>query len=54
MIVDPQDPEATGDALRSFIAVGATQLVLAVRAPYAPGQVRWLSDEVIAPVARER
>jgi alkanesulfonate monooxygenase SsuD/methylene tetrahydromethanopterin reductase-like flavin-dependent oxidoreductase (luciferase family) len=53
LIADPLAPEATREALQSFIAAGATQLVLAQRGPYSPGQFRQLADEVIAPVAHE-
>jgi hypothetical protein len=52
-IADPLAPGATRDALRSFAAARATQLVVTSRGPCSPGQWRRFADEVIAPVAHE-
>jgi alkanesulfonate monooxygenase SsuD/methylene tetrahydromethanopterin reductase-like flavin-dependent oxidoreductase (luciferase family) len=50
-LVDSREPAATRDALLPYVAAGATQIVLADRAPHAPGGLCRLVDEVIAPLA---
>jgi alkanesulfonate monooxygenase SsuD/methylene tetrahydromethanopterin reductase-like flavin-dependent oxidoreductase (luciferase family) len=53
LIVDSREREATRDALAAYVAAGATQLVLADRAPYAPGHLRRLVDEFVSPLILE-
>ena len=50
---DPADLDALRDTLRSFIAAGATHLILNLVAPYPEGIVHLLADEVAAPLRAE-
>jgi alkanesulfonate monooxygenase SsuD/methylene tetrahydromethanopterin reductase-like flavin-dependent oxidoreductase (luciferase family) len=52
-VIDLHDPEATRESLRSLIAAGATQVVLAVRGPSEPGQVERLAEAIIRPLVQE-
>jgi hypothetical protein len=51
--VDPADLDAVRATLRSFIAAGATHLILNLVAPYPPGIVQRLADEVASPLRAE-
>jgi alkanesulfonate monooxygenase SsuD/methylene tetrahydromethanopterin reductase-like flavin-dependent oxidoreductase (luciferase family) len=53
LITSLQNPGATREALLSFAAAGATQLIIGLRDPYIPGLMRRLADELIAPVAAQ-
>src|SRR2546421_5747688 len=51
--VDPADLGAVRATLRSFIAAGATHLILNLVAPYPDSIVQRLADEVAAPLRAE-
>jgi F420-dependent oxidoreductase-like protein len=51
--IDPDNLGAARDTLRSFIASGATHLILNLRAPYPEGLVRRLAVEVAEPLRAE-
>jgi len=52
--VDYTDLAATRETVRRYIAVGATHLILNLRAPYPDGIVRRVTDEVVKPLLSER
>jgi len=53
MMADYANPAATREAIRPYIAAGATHIVINLRAPYPEGIVRRLADEVAAPLRDE-
>jgi alkanesulfonate monooxygenase SsuD/methylene tetrahydromethanopterin reductase-like flavin-dependent oxidoreductase (luciferase family) len=53
MVTSLHDPPATREALQTFAAAGATQLIIGLRDPYAPGLMQRLAEELIAPVAEQ-
>jgi len=53
IIINPNDLAAGRDALRGFIQVGATHLVLYLRSPFAPGIARRMADEIARPLRDE-
>jgi alkanesulfonate monooxygenase SsuD/methylene tetrahydromethanopterin reductase-like flavin-dependent oxidoreductase (luciferase family) len=50
-MVDSREPAAAVGAVRPYVAAGATEVVLADRAPREPGGLRRLAREVIGPLA---
>ncbi len=52
--VDYTNLTATREAVRSYIAVGATHVVLNLRPPYPENIVRRVTDEVVKPLLGER
>jgi F420-dependent oxidoreductase-like protein len=53
LFINFNDLQETRDIARSFIEVGATHVILNLRAPYAEGIVRRLAVEVAEPLAAE-
>jgi alkanesulfonate monooxygenase SsuD/methylene tetrahydromethanopterin reductase-like flavin-dependent oxidoreductase (luciferase family) len=53
LLVRPDDAAATRRLLLELIDAGATHLVLSPVPPYPPAPVRWLADEIVAPVLAE-
>jgi F420-dependent oxidoreductase-like protein len=53
LFINLNDLQETRDIARSFIEVGATHVILNLRAPYAEGIVRRLAVEVAEPLAAE-
>ncbi len=51
--IDPSDLNAARETLRSYIAAGATHLILNLTAPYPEGIVGRLASEVAAPIRDE-
>ncbi|MEY9872583.1 alkanesulfonate monooxygenase SsuD/methylene tetrahydromethanopterin reductase-like flavin-dependent oxidoreductase (luciferase family) [Streptacidiphilus sp. MAP12-33] len=52
-IVDYADPAGDRATLARLVELGFTHLVLSLRAPYPPGVVRWLVNEIIRPLRQE-
>ena len=52
-MVNPQNMAATRDNTRTFIAAGATHLILNLRYPYPDGIAHRLDEEIIQPLKRE-
>ena len=53
-VVKYDDLAATRETMRSYIAAGATHLVLTLLYPYPEGIVRRLTDEVVKPLLSEQ
>ena len=53
LVIDPNNLQETRDITRSFIEVGASHIILNLRAPYPEGIVQRLADEVAEPLTAE-
>lgn len=53
IVVDPANLAATRDTARSFIAAGATHLIMNLRAPYPDGILRRVAADVAEPLRDE-
>jgi F420-dependent oxidoreductase-like protein len=53
-LMNPDDLAASREALRPFLAAGATHIVLSLRAPYPEGIAHRLAAEVVEPLLAER
>jgi F420-dependent oxidoreductase-like protein len=52
-LVDPENIAETRERIRSYIDVGATHIILSLRAPYPDGIVRRIADEIATPLLEE-
>ena len=52
-LVDPEHIAETRERIRSYIDVGATHIILSLRAPYPAGIVRRIADEIATPLSEE-
>jgi len=52
-LVDPENIAETRERIRSYIDVGATHIILSLRAPYPDGIVRRIVDEIATPLSEE-
>jgi F420-dependent oxidoreductase-like protein len=52
-LVDPENIAETRERIRSYIDVGATHIILSLRAPYPDGIVRRIADEIATPLLDE-
>jgi F420-dependent oxidoreductase-like protein len=53
LVINPNNLQETRDITRSFIEVGASHIILNLRAPYPEGIVQRLADEVAGPLYAE-
>ncbi|OLC63050.1 MAG: LLM class F420-dependent oxidoreductase [Ktedonobacter sp. 13_1_40CM_4_52_4] len=53
LVINPNNLQETREITRSFIEVGATHIILNLRAPYPEGIVQRLTDEVAEPLKAE-
>ncbi len=53
LVINPNNLQETREITRSFIEVGATHIILNLRAPYPEGIVQRLADEVSEPLKAE-
>jgi alkanesulfonate monooxygenase SsuD/methylene tetrahydromethanopterin reductase-like flavin-dependent oxidoreductase (luciferase family) len=54
MLATPDDLAASRDAIRPYIAAGASHIILNLRAPYPEGIVHRMAEEIAGPLAAEQ